>query len=205
MTRGRPDAAVVLAAVAFAVAAADRADDLEAALLPLASVAHDILGDPSAAGRPGALKPGERDYRVAGVFAITPDRRYNMLLASVGFPMEQRRLAIPIGWNHPGHVVETGAPLLLGNTDEHGTFRQFLKTSRMGSSMYHPIRAGGRMVGQIVAAAQARNTYDAVDLDSLAVLAAVAGLVWAARDGDAWLADDYPAPDLWRAEERAVT
>ena len=178
--------------------------DLEDALRPLTRLAHDALGDHGAGARPGALKPGERDYRVAGVFAITPDRRYNMLIASVGFPAEQRRLAIPIGWNHPGQVVATEAPLLLADTDRHAEFRQFLSSSRMGSSLYHPIHVQDRMVAQIVAAAQARGTYGRSDLDRLGRIAGVAAEIWAARDGDAWLAADYPAPDLWRAEERAV-
>ena len=176
----------------------------EDALRPLTRLAHDALGDHAAATRPGALRPGERDYRVAGVFAITPDRRYNMLIASVGFPPEQRRLAIPIGWNHPGAVVATERPLLLVDTDEHVGFRQFLSSSRMGSSIYHPITVEGCMVAQIVAAAQARGTYGRDDLDRLGRIADVAADLWREHDGDAWLAADYPAPDLWRAEERAV-
>ena len=202
-----PDRVDRLAEDAFGnVLAAPRgaAGDCEDALLGLTRIARDALGDRRAGERPGALKAGERDYRVAGVFAITPDRRYNMLIASVGFPPEQRRLAIPLGWNHPGRVVETGEALLLADTDEHAEFRQFLSSSRMGSSIYHPVRVEGRMVAQIVAAAQARRTYDARDLARLGALAALAGEAWAAHDGDAWLAADYPAPDLWRAEERAV-
>lgn len=201
----RPDAAAFAAALSTALAEAAAAPALEPALAALTQAAHAALGDPDAAARPGALLPGERDYRVAGVFLVTPDRRYNMLVANRGFPPEQRRLAIPIEWNHPGEVVRTGRPILLENTDAHGEFRQFLKTSRMGSSVYHPIHAGGALVGQIVAAAQARNTYDAEDLARLATLAHAAALVWQAKDGPAWLAADYPAPDLWRAEAKAVT
>lgn len=192
------------AACRTAAEAGRRAADLEAALRPLTRLARDALGDPAAATRPGALKAGERDYRVAGVFVVTPDRAYNMLVASVGFPPEQRRLAIPIDWNHPGRVVATERPLLLANTDEHAEFRQFLASSRMGSSVYHPIHAGGRMVAQIVAAAQARGTYGGADLDALGALASLAGWAWIEHAGDDWLAADYPPPDLWRAEERAV-
>jgi signal transduction protein with GAF and PtsI domain len=192
-----------LAGLAGALAEAAAAPELEAALLALTALAQDTLGDPEAVLRPGALRGGERDYRVAGVFLITPDRRYNMLTANVGFPPEQRRLAIPIEWNHPGEVVRTGRALLLENTEEHPSFRQFLRTSRMGSSIYAPVRAGGAMVGQIVAAAQVRWTYGAADLTRLELLAALAGEVWAAQNGAAWLAADYPAPDLWRAEERS--
>lgn len=200
----RPDDGAFAARLSQALGEAAEAGTLEPALAALTGCAYDALGDHAAAERPGALKAGERDYRVSGVFLVTPDRRYNMLVGNVGFPAEQRRLAIPIAWNHPGEVVRTGAPILLENTDEAAEFRQFLKTSRMGSSVYHPIHAGGALVGQIVAAAQARWTYDAADLARLATLARTAALVWQAKGGAAWLAEDYPAPDLWRAEEKAT-
>ncbi|MEM9047948.1 MAG: GAF domain-containing protein [Pseudomonadota bacterium] len=174
--------------------------DIEAALRPLTLCAYEALGDPDAAARPGALKDGERDYRVAGVFLITPDRRYNMLIANHGFPAEQKRLAIPIDWNHPGEVVRTRTSILLENTDEHRAFRQFLKTSRMGSSIYAPILTGSAMIGQIVAAAQARWTYNATDLARLERLAMSAARLWQSMKGADWLAQAYPAADLWRAE-----
>lgn len=186
-----------------AAAAAARAADPESAFAALTAAAQAGLGDPDAAAAPGGLMAGERDYRIGGVFLVTPDRRYNMLVASAGFPTEQRRLAIPIDWNHPGVVVAEGRPVLVANTDADAGFRQFLRTSRMGSSIYHPFFAQRRLVGQIVAAAQARLTYDATDLARLGRLAAAAALVWTARDGAAWLSADYPAPDLWRAEEHA--
>lgn len=199
----RPDEAAFLALMGGALAAAAREAEPEPALAALTAAALDGLGDHAAAARPGALKPGERDYRVSGVFLVTPDRRYNMLVAARGFPPEQRRLAIPIDWNHPGEVVRTGRPILLENTDRHGEFRQFLRTSRMGSSVYHPIATPAGLVGQIVAAAQARDTYAPEDLRRLGMLAAAAALVWDARGGADWLAADYPAPDLWRAEDHA--
>ncbi len=184
---------------ALAAAATEAAP--EAAFGHLTQLAHDALGDPDAVRRDGALLPGERNYRVAGVFAITPDRRYNMLLADRGFPPEQRRLAVPIEWNHPGEVVRTKRPILLENTDDHGEFRQFLKTSRMGSSLYHPILTPQGMVAQIVTASQVRWTYDETDLARLSLLAHVAALIWQATDATRWLAADYPADDLWRAED----
>ncbi|SDX43048.1 GAF domain-containing protein [Albimonas donghaensis] len=186
-----------------AAAGAAAAEDLERAFAALTAAARAGLGDPDAAAAPGGLKAGERDYRIGGVFLVTPDRRYNMLVASAGFPPEQRRLCIPIDWNHPGVVVADRRPVLVANTDADAGFRQFLKTSRMGSSIYHPFFAGGRLVGQIVAASQARLTYDATDLARLGRLAWSAALSWASRSGEAWLAADYPAPDLWRAEEHA--
>ena len=195
------------ARIASAVDGVRTATDFEAALRLLNALSVQMLGDASVAARPNMLKAGERDYRVAGTFLVTPDRRYNMLTGNVGFPPEQRRLMIPIEWNDPGWVVANEKPLLIPNTDKHVQFRQFLKSSRMGSSLYAPMfaRVDGaiRLVGQMVAAAQARETYDAGDLARLQLVAAVAALAHALHDGGAWLAADYPAKDAWRAEANA--
>jgi hypothetical protein len=199
---GRFDPARWPPLLAEASAAAAEAPGLEEALRVLTVCAQASLGDPEAALRPGMLKEGERDYRVSGVFLISPDRRYNVLCAGVGFPSEQRRLSIPLDWANPGQVVETERELLLANTDDHEEFRQFLKTSRMGSSLYVPIVSEAGMVGQIVAAAQARHSYARADLPPLRALAAVAALVWNARGGAAWLARDYPAGDAWYADRQ---
>lgn len=184
--------------------AARAESNVEAALGRLTDLALADLGDDRAIDRPGALKSGERAYRVSGVFLITPDRKYNMLIASRGFPPEQRRLAIPITWNHPGMVVETQEPLLLENTDDHPAFRQFLKTSRMGSSIYVPMVEAGAMFGQIVVAAQVRWTYRPADLAAMRRIADEGERLWRDFAGSAWLRDDYPAPDLWDASVERV-
>jgi signal transduction protein with GAF and PtsI domain len=196
---GRPSEGAFCGSLAAACAAAG---DVEQALRGCASAAHDALGDHAAAARPGAPREGERDCRVAGVFLATPDRRYNMLAGSIGFPPEQRRLMIPIDWNRPGRVVAAGEPILVHDTDaEAGRFRQFLKSSRTGSSIYAPFGHAGVVAGQLVAAAQARGTYDETDLARLVALAAALGLASRALDGAAWLARDDPGADAWRAEE----
>jgi hypothetical protein len=184
------------------------APDFEAAIASLNLLSQSSLGDPEAAARPGMLREGERVYRVAGMFLVTPDRRYNMLCGNAGFPAEQRRLMIPIGWNDPGWVVANEKPLLISNTDRHVQFRQFLKTSRMGSSIYAPVftRTGDGIgfCGQMVAAAQARETYDASDLARLQLIALLAGQCFALHQGATWLQQDYPAADAWRAEDHAL-
>lgn len=176
----------------------------EDALSALTRAARDLLGDREAAARAGALEAGVRDYRVAGVFLIAPDRRHNVLVANQGFPSEQRRLSIPIAWNNPGQVVARERFVLLENTDEHSEFRQFLKTSKMGSSLYMPIFAGGAMIGQIVAAAQARWTYSKADIAPMSALAGLASLVWDKTGGPGWWAADHPASDAWYAEEQTI-
>lgn len=200
----RISAAEWLENVARIAGEAARQNATEAALSVLTGAARDLLGDPGVAARPEALKEGERDYRVSGVFLISPDRLHNVLVANQGFPPEQRRLSIPIAWNNPGQVVAKEHYVLLENTDDHGEFRQFLKTSKMGSSIYMPIFAAGGMIGQIVAASQARWTYNAQDLAPLSALAGLAALVWEKTGGDEWWVNDHPAPDAWYAEEQAL-
>ena len=200
----RITAADWLARLAEVAGKASAEDVTEGAFRVLTRAVLDLLGDRGAALRPGALLEGERDYRVSGVFLISPDRRHNVLVANQGFPPEQRRLSIPIAWNSPGQVVAREHFALLENTDDHGGFRQFLKTSKMGSSIYFPIFAGGEMIGQIVGAAQARWTFSPSDLAPISALAGLAALNWDRTDGMAWWSTDHPAPDAWYAEEHAL-
>lgn len=190
--------------VADIVSEMEGIESTEQAFSKLTKAAVDFIGDANAADRQGALKEGEFDYRVSGIFLISPDRIYNVLVANQGFPPEQRRLSIPITWNNPGQVVADERLILLENTDEHREFRQFLKTSKMGSSVYVPIFSEGKMIGQIVAASQARWTYSSADLAPMIALSGLAALAWEMTRGDAWWSTDYPAADAWYAEEQEL-
>ena len=170
----------------------------EDALRAMAQGCHDALGDHDAHRRPGALRADERDYRVSGCFLLTPDARWHMLVGSVGFPPEQARLMIPAEGGHPGRVMRSGQPLLLSNTDEDTGFRQYLKTSRMGSSAYAPMLWKGRFIGQILVAAQARWTYGEADLAALVAASRLAAALWTAHGGPDWLAAHADPPDAWR-------
>jgi hypothetical protein len=159
----------------------------EEALRHITGLAPTLLGDRDAHLRPGSLKPGERQFSVCGVFVVTPDARHNLLLAEVGFPPEQHRLRIDIGLGHPGWVVRHRKPLVLGNTDLDVEFKQILKTARMGSALYAPMLWKGELLGQLVLASQARDTYVETDLDVLVTFAAVATALWIAHDGPSFL------------------
>ena len=172
----------------------------EEAIRAVVASFFDVLGDRDAAARPGALKPGERQYFVGGAFLVTPDERFHMLVGSRGFPPEQERLMVPIDGGHPATVRRTRAPLVLENTDEHGSFRQYLRTSRMGSSIYAPMIWQGDFLGQLIFAAQARNTLSRADLDVLVAVAHVACALWVAHGGPAWLAATYPPPNGYYAD-----
>ena len=174
---------------------------VEDALRVITSCAIENLGDKDAWTRPNSLKPGEKKYSVAGIFLIAPDRRYNVLVANRGFPKEQRRLSIPINWNHPGQVVSNQKLWLLENVDEHDQFRQFLKTSKMGSSLYSPLFSHGEMFGQLVVAAQARWTYGKDDFSPILMLTSIAAMVWEAKEGLNWWQSEYPARDAWYADK----
>lgn len=176
-----------LAALAELAGELPEAGGVEAALNRITGTAFALLGDRQAHLRDGALKPGERQFFVAGIFLVMPGEDGHILVAEHGFPAEQHRLQIAIDTGHPGQVWRGQVPLLLANTDEHVDFRQILKTARMGSSLYAPIFGRRRMVGQIIAAAQARKTMAEADLEVLCVLAGLAGLAYVAFGGDAWL------------------
>lgn len=184
---GETPAAAAFLALGGATRAACHAAGPEEALREITNRCPGLLGDRDAHLRPGALKAGERQFSVCGVFLLTPDGRQNLLVADVGFPPEQHRLRIDVDLGHPGWVVRHRRPLLLTNTDLDPSFRQILKTSRMGSALYAPMIWKDEFFGQLVLASQARNTYAQTDLDILVTFAGVATALWRAHDGPAWL------------------
>jgi hypothetical protein len=192
------DPAACLALVDACGAAALAAPGPEEAMRAIAGRYYDALGDRTAHQRDGALKPGERQYFVAGAFFVTPDGAWHMLVGSINFPAEQGRLMIPIDGGHPGWVVKNRSKLLLRNTDEHGAFRQYLKSSRMGSAIFAPLFWRGEILGQIIMAAQARYTMREEDLALLVACSGAAAAAWVAHGGPAWLAANYPPPNPFR-------
>lgn len=198
MTTGGLDLIEQAGAVALA------ATGPEEALRSIVRCCYDTLGDRTAHLRPGSLKPDERHYFVGGAFMISPDGAYHMLVGSVNFPPDQERLMIPIAEGNPGWVVQNRQKLLLENTDDHGDFRQYLKTSRMGSSIYAPLFWRGDILGQLAIAAQARWTMRPQDLDILVACSRIASLAWIAHGGPDWLADMYPPDNAWRIDEQRL-
>jgi hypothetical protein len=179
--------AEALATLAEATQAANSAPDVESALEHLTAATQEVLGDQEAHLRPGGLRAGERQFVVSGIFLITADRQHNLLVAEHGFPPEQHRLRIPLDFGPPGWVVQHQCPRIIANTDEAPDFRQILKTSHMGSTLYGPMFWRGEMLGQVVTAAQARNTYGPIDLDLFMGFVHVAAAVYMAHGGPGWL------------------
>jgi len=179
-------------------AAASRGEtDPEAAVGHMTRIARDVLGDPDSAKHPGALKPGERDIKVSGIFFAAPKRDYLILFADHGFPAEQRHLRINISDSRPGYTVRTGEPVVLPNTDNDAMFRQILKTARMGSAMYAPVVWQSQVLGMFNIAAQARNTYDTIDLKIALLFANLAAASWVALNGPHYLAGVASALPSW--------
>ena len=193
-----------LAMLDAAGAAALNADGPEAAIRVLARACCDLLGDRAAHLKPGALKHGERQFFIAGAFFATPDARYHMLVGGVNFPPEQERLMVPIDGGHPGWVHKHRRPLILRNTDEHGEFRQYLKTARMGSTIFAPLFWQGDFFGQLIMAAQARYTMRDEDLAVLVACARIAAAAWIAHGGPAWLAAAYPPANGFYVDREGI-
>jgi hypothetical protein len=130
---------------------------------------------------------GTCQFIVSGIFLITADRQHNLLIAEHGFPPAQHRLRIPLTFGPPGWIVQHQRPRVIANTDVAPDFRQILQTARMGSTLYGPMVWRGQMLGQVITAAQARNTYGRIDLDILMCFAHVATTVYIAHGGLAFL------------------
>lgn len=167
----------------------------EEAMRVLAQACYETLGDREAHLREGGLLSGERQLFVSGVFAVSPDEKWHMLVGNVGFPPEQQRLLLPIDGGHPGKVYASRAKLLLKNTDDHASFKQYLKTARMGSAIFAPLIFRGRFLGQLIMAAQARYTMRDEDLTTIVALSRVATGAWIAQGGPDWLQQTYPPAD----------
>ncbi len=177
----------------------------EEAMRILGRACFDSLGDRQAHLKPSALLPGERQFFVAGCFFVTPDQRYHMLVGHTGFPPEQERLLVPIDGGHPGWVHANRAKLILKNTDDHGEFKQYLKSSRMGSAIFAPIIWKGEFMGQLIMAAQARHTMRDSDLEVIVALSRVATGAWVAHGGPAWLAANYPPANAFHVGKEGLS
>ncbi len=155
--------AEALATLAAATRAANDAPEVESALGHLTAATQGVLGNKEAHLRPGGLRAGERQCVGSGIFLITPNRQHNLLVAEHGVPPEQHRLRLPLDLGHPGWVAQHLCPLVHANTDEAPDFRQILKTSHMGSALFGPMVWRGQMLGQVLTAVQARNTYSPIE------------------------------------------
>ncbi len=157
--------------------------DPEQAVWHLTMAACELLGDPDAPAKPGALKPGETQYVVSGMFIIAPQRDHMILHADHGFPASQRHARISTADSRPGHTVKTGVPAVVPNTDVDPIFRQILASGRVGCSVYVPMIWGTEVIGMFNTAAQARYMYDETDLRMQVLFANLAAATWMARGG----------------------
>lgn len=176
-------------ALETANAAAWRERDPEQAVRHFTRATRSLLGDPEAASRPGAIKPGETQFVVSGIFFIAPTRDHMILFADNGFPPEQRHARISVTDSRPSHTVTTGKPAVVPNTDEDPIFRQILSSGRVGCSVYVPVMWKGAVIGMFNTAAQARRMYDETDLQVQVLAAALAAAAWTALDGPKMIRD----------------
>jgi hypothetical protein len=198
------DMPAVLRAMESAGQAALDAAGPEEAIRALARACFDLLGDREAHLKPGSLLPGERQYFIAGAFFVSPDKQHHMLVGNIGFPPEQQRLCVPIDGGHPGWVYANRSKLILKNTDDHGAFRQYLKTSRMGSTLFAPLMWQGEFLGQLVMAAQARHTMRDEDLAAIVGFSKIATGAWLAHGGPEWLAAQWPPSNAYYVDRKGV-
>lgn len=174
----------------------------EGAMRALLGPLHNTLGKRDG---PFDLPGGVSQFFVAGAFVVSPDQNWHMLSASLGFPPEQARLMIPINGGHPGRVWASGAALHLPDTDaEAGSFKQYLKTARMGSAIYVPMIWQDQFLGQIVLAGRAAHSLGADDFEVMRAAAPLATAIYVAQGGPDWLAQMYPPDDAFRVTAQGL-
>jgi signal transduction protein with GAF and PtsI domain len=74
----------------------------------------------------------------------------------------------------------------------------------MGSTIFTPLIWQGQFIGQLIVAAQARNTMRDEDLQALVVVARLAASVWVAHGGPEWLAANYPPENGFYVDREGV-
>ena len=167
---------------------ASSAADPEEALWAITRTLPRLLGDRDAHLQPGNLGAGEKQQFACGCFVVTPDAKFNLLVAPVNFGPNQRHMKIDIALGHPGTVVKSMQPMLLANTDTHQSFVKILETFRAGSAVFAPLLWQREAHGVIVCASQARNVFDEDDLAVHVAFSHLAAAQWMAHDGPAYLA-----------------
>lgn len=166
-----------------AAAAANAEEALQHVTLALAN----LLGDREAHLRPGNLRPGEFQQFACGAFFLTPDGKQNLLIAPINYHPEQKHQKVDATLGHPGWMVKNQKPLLLANTDLDSGFVKILRTFRAGSVCYAPIKLGDTYFGQIICAAQGRNTMSEDDLAVHVTFCHLAAALWVAKGGPEYL------------------
>jgi hypothetical protein len=108
-----------------------------------------LLGDPSAAARPGAFRdtPPPAATSAAVAFMRTPDGRHHLITAPVNFLPEQHHELVDIELGHPGEIAHSRRPLLLRDTTLHTSFVKILQTFKAGSTLFAPLLWKGDYLG----------------------------------------------------------
>jgi len=186
-----------IAALHDANEAAWKETDPEEGMRHFTRATRALLGDPDAVNRPGALKPGETQFVVSGIFFIAPTKDHMILMADNGFPADQRHARISVTDSRPGHAVQTKQAAVVPNTDEDAIFRQILSSGRVGCSVYVPVMWQGGVIGMFNTAAQARYMLDETDMRVQKLAAALAAGVWMGRGGPEMISELAKTLDPW--------
>jgi GAF domain-containing protein len=149
-----------------------------------------LLGDPSAALRPGAFREaGPLAATSAAVaFMRTPNAKHHLITAPVNFLPEQHHELVDITLGHPGEIAHSRRPLLLRDTTLHSSFVKILQTFKAGSTLFAPLLWKGDYLGVLICANAARGTFSERDLVIHQTFANVAAACWMAHGGPAWMA-----------------
>jgi GAF domain-containing protein len=148
-----------------------------------------LLGDPSAATRPGAFRDTGTlpATSAAAAFMRTPDGRYHLITAPVNFPPEQHHELVDIALGHPGEVADGRRPLLLRDTTLHPNYVKILQTFKAGATLFAPLLWKDAYLGVLICANAARGTFSERDLVMHQAFAHIAAACWIAQDGAAWM------------------
>jgi signal transduction protein with GAF and PtsI domain len=166
---------------------AARAADPEEALWCLTRTLPSLLGNRARALQGAVASPVPAARTAATAFIATPDGRYHLITAPVGFLPEQYHERVAMTLGHPGVVASTRRGILLSDTSHHEGFVKILQTFRAGSAMQVPMLWQSDYVGVLICANETRGAFEEVDFRAMHGFAALAAALWMAHGGRAWL------------------
>jgi GAF domain-containing protein len=136
------------------------------------------------------------EHHAAVLFLLNDERTHLFIAAERGLTEEEREIQLSVEAGLHTHVLDSGVPLLIANTDEETDFENLSERASALSAMMAPIRSRDETHGLMLVTSLQRRAYHEDDLKLLSAVGMQAGIAIE----NAWLYEDAQR----QAEEAAA-
>lgn len=136
------------------------------------------------------------EHQAAVLFLLNDERTHLFIAADRGLTEEDREIQLAADGRVTADVLESGQPLLVGDTDAEPDFENVTSQMRTRSAMIAPIRSREDTLGLAIVTSTQPHAYTPNDLKMLTAVASQAGIAIQ----NAWLYEDATR----RAEEASA-